>query len=268
MLGCDDNRSRTDLLDALYVGFQPDVGSFKQGIYDQGHRYEGLARPLAERSSAKTCTRWCSRATGARTASSGRWAPPWTAPRSPQEELGAQAAERELAEALPYSGEAGVAPERRRRAAQEIPRADGAAVHGGRRRGVPVHRQRLDRARGADRRAPLLVLPGPELRAEIVAGWVQAEADLATHQPVVVKEIPKGMRGESLGLPAVVVRGQVVTSDLRRGAIRPTHGLRASTPSSIPTRTLGRPTSTPSNAAKPPPRCCCCASRCCRRWPT
>ena len=48
MLGCDPNRSRNDLLHACYVGFSPDVSNFKQSIYDDGHRFEALARPLAE----------------------------------------------------------------------------------------------------------------------------------------------------------------------------------------------------------------------------
>ena len=37
MLGCDPNgRTRTDLLDAMVNGFSPEVGAFKQRLYDKG----------------------------------------------------------------------------------------------------------------------------------------------------------------------------------------------------------------------------------------
>jgi recombination protein RecT len=134
MLGCDDNRSRTDLLDSLHLGFQPDVGSFKQGIYDEGHRSEGLARPLAEAIMRDELyplvlsRDWS--AHGIQPAA-GRLA--GRLHDHAQEELGAQAAERGAGGSAALLRRGRHRAERRRGAAQEIPRADGAAVHGGRR---------------------------------------------------------------------------------------------------------------------------------------
>lgn len=44
-----NGRTRTDLIRKLATGIEPDVDAFTQKLYDEGHRFEALARPLAER---------------------------------------------------------------------------------------------------------------------------------------------------------------------------------------------------------------------------
>ena len=48
MMGEDTNRTRSQLIAELATGVRPEVGSFQQKIFDDGHVFEALARPLAE----------------------------------------------------------------------------------------------------------------------------------------------------------------------------------------------------------------------------
>lgn len=43
-----NGRTRTDLIRKLATGIEPEVDAFTQKLYDEGHRFEALARPLAE----------------------------------------------------------------------------------------------------------------------------------------------------------------------------------------------------------------------------
>lgn len=47
MMGCSSYKTRTQLLDELASGIVPEVDAATQRRFDDGHRYEALARPLA-----------------------------------------------------------------------------------------------------------------------------------------------------------------------------------------------------------------------------
>lgn len=49
MMGCSSYRSRTQLLDEKKTGITPEVDAATQRRFDEGHRIEELARPLAEK---------------------------------------------------------------------------------------------------------------------------------------------------------------------------------------------------------------------------
>lgn len=49
MMGCSPYKSRTQLLHEMSSGIIPDVGPELQARFDAGHRFEALARPIAER---------------------------------------------------------------------------------------------------------------------------------------------------------------------------------------------------------------------------
>ncbi|MEO0002453.1 MAG: hypothetical protein RLZZ22_145 [Pseudomonadota bacterium] len=49
MMGVSSYKTRSQLLHELYTGIAPEVDSFTQRIFDDGHRFEALARPLAEK---------------------------------------------------------------------------------------------------------------------------------------------------------------------------------------------------------------------------
>jgi len=48
MLGLSSYRTRTELLREKSTGITPDVDAATQRRFDAGHRFEALARPLAE----------------------------------------------------------------------------------------------------------------------------------------------------------------------------------------------------------------------------
>ncbi len=48
MLGCSPYETRAQLLQRLASGITPEVGAHTQRLFDDGHRFEELARPLAE----------------------------------------------------------------------------------------------------------------------------------------------------------------------------------------------------------------------------
>lgn len=43
-----NGRTRTDLIRKMATGIEPEVDAFTQKLYDEGHRFEALARPIAE----------------------------------------------------------------------------------------------------------------------------------------------------------------------------------------------------------------------------
>jgi len=48
MMGCSPYKSRNDLLQERHTGFAPEVDAGTQARFDDGHRFEALARPRAE----------------------------------------------------------------------------------------------------------------------------------------------------------------------------------------------------------------------------
>ena len=48
MLGCSPYKTRQQLLHELHTGYRPEADAATQRRFDDGHRYEALARPLAE----------------------------------------------------------------------------------------------------------------------------------------------------------------------------------------------------------------------------
>lgn len=48
MLGISQYESRTELLHRLATGIAPEVDAATQRRFDDGHRFEALARPIAE----------------------------------------------------------------------------------------------------------------------------------------------------------------------------------------------------------------------------
>ena len=48
MMGCSTYKTRTQLLHEMHTGMTPDVDAATQSRFDDGHRFEAMARPLAE----------------------------------------------------------------------------------------------------------------------------------------------------------------------------------------------------------------------------
>lgn len=48
MMGCSSYKTRSQLLHEMHTGMVPEVDAATQRRFDDGHRFEALARPLAE----------------------------------------------------------------------------------------------------------------------------------------------------------------------------------------------------------------------------
>jgi predicted phage-related endonuclease len=212
MLGCDPNgRTRTDLLDAMVKGFTPEVGAFKQRLFDKGHDVEALARPLAEGIVGEDLYPLV-----------GSIEVPELTRRVGASFDGLKMARdinfeckslnEALAAALPNEDDPDAND------ATQLPK------------GYRVQLEQQLWVSGAER-----VLFGaaafhpdgstkslrwcwylcdPDLRAEILAGWKQFDADLATHVPTAHVEAPRGEKVEALPMLVVQVEGRIVSSNL------------------------------------------------------
>ncbi len=213
MLGCDVNgRTRTDLLDEMATGLTPEVGAFKQRLYDKGHQVEALMRPLAEELLGEElyslvgsiAVDGLSRRVGA--SFDG-------ATMAREKNFEAKSLNEALAAALPV---------------EDDPDANDAAnLPKGYR--VQLEQQQLVNGAtvtlfGAGEFHPdgstksqrwCWYTSDPALRAEILAGWAQFDADLATHKPVVIAEMPKA--DVTIELPALFIhaKGEITTSNMK-----------------------------------------------------
>jgi predicted phage-related endonuclease len=211
MLGCDPNgRTRTDLLDAMVKGFTPEVGAFKQRLFDKGHEVEALARPLAEGIVGEDMYPLVGSIDAGLSRRLGASFDGLTIARNTNFEC--KSLNEALAAALPN---------------EDDPDANDAAHLP---KGYRVQLEQQLMVSGAER-----VLFGaaafhpdgstkslrwcwylcdPELRAEILAGWKQFDADLATHVPTAHVEAPCGEKVEALPMLVVQVEGRIVSSNL------------------------------------------------------
>jgi predicted phage-related endonuclease len=213
MLGCDTNgRTRTDLLDEMVTGLTPEVSAFKQRLYDKGHAVEAMTRPLAEGMVGEELytlvgsieVPGLSRRVGA--SFDGL-----TMPRDTNFEC--KSLNEALIAALP---------------AEDDPDANDAAQLP---KGYRVQMEQQLMVSSAERvlfcaaafhddgstkslRA-CWYRSDAALRQEILAGWQQLEADLATHVPKVHQERPIGEKQEALPALFVQVEGRIVSSNLQ-----------------------------------------------------
>jgi predicted phage-related endonuclease len=213
MLSCDPNRSRTDLLDALVNGFTKEASDFQEKIYAGGHRLEALARPVAEAIIGEdlyqlvATRRWdgLTRPLGA--SSDGL-----TIARDRNWEH--KQLNDELRDALPHAGAEGATlndaanlPKRYRVQPEQQLMVFGCEV-------VLFTASDWDAAGNLIDARHCWYRSDPALRAEIVAGWIQAEADLPRHIPVAHQERPQGEKREALPMLVVQVEGRIVSSNL------------------------------------------------------
>ncbi|MDB5730721.1 MAG: hypothetical protein JWQ03_616 [Variovorax sp.] len=214
MMGDDPHRSRNDLLHSMYVGFSPDVSSFKQGIYDKGHLFEEHGRTLAEALMGEDLyplvlsRDWSQH--GIRRPISASLDGSTIARKRNWEHKQLNA---ELAAALPYPGEAGAhlnnaadLPARYLEQMEQQFMANGEAEECLFTASAWNPDGTLKDARHC------WYKPDPELRARLVAGWIQWEHDYAAYTPVEVIEKPAAVGRRPDQLPAIFAQatGQLV----------------------------------------------------------
>lgn len=204
MMACSPYKSRTQLLHEKHTGISPDVDVATQRRFDEGHRAEALARPLAEKIIGEDLY-------------------PVTGTMG---ELSASFDGLTMAEDVPFE----------HKALNEELRAIMIGDSTG--RDLPLyHRVQMEQQLlvcGGERtlfmaskwEGDTLVEerhcwyePDLALRAEIIAGWKQFAADLATYVPTMIKEMPKAE--VTIALPALVIhaKGEITTSNMKEYGI-------------------------------------------------
>ncbi len=212
MMGCG-LKSRTELLAELYTAIKPEVSQFVQErVFDPGHRFEALARPLAEKIIGEDLY--------AVTGTNGMYSASFDG-LTMLEEVAFE--HKRLNDDLRacFNDMETMSPEYRETgsAGRLLPlmyqvQMEHQAM-------VSECKRVLFMASEWDGEDKLIAerhcwyVPNPELRAKIVAGWDQLKADLAVYEPAPQAEpMPVGKKPETLPALRIEVTGQVTASNL------------------------------------------------------
>ncbi len=211
MLSCDPNRSRTDLLDELVNGFSPEAGAFKQKIWAEGHRLEALARPLAEQIIGEDLYPIVGSREVGLSQPLGASFDGLTIGRDHGWEH--KQLNEVLRAALPHQGNPALNEQDNLPKHHRVQMEQHLMVN-------PQQECELFTASDWDENGMLIDArhcwyhSDPELRAEIMAGWKQLEADALAHIPVVHAERPTGEKKQAMPVLVVQVEGRIVSSNL------------------------------------------------------
>lgn len=203
MLGCHPSLRRTELLDVRATGIAREIGAYLQRIFDDGHHFEALARPIAERlinddlypvTGASDCGRFGASFDGL--TMDGTTA------------FEHKTLNVDIRNAFDAAGGADVIlPEYLRAQMEHQLMVAGAG-------------RALFMASKWDETGQLIeerhcwYYPDPELRARIIAGWEQFERDLADHKPKPIALAPVAAPVEGFGALSLRVEGRVLASNL------------------------------------------------------
>jgi predicted phage-related endonuclease len=207
MLGCSPYATRTELMKVMATGIPEEISQFMQRLFDDGHLFEHLARPLAEKLTGEPL----SPVTGSRGKLSASFDGLSFSGKIGFEHKMLSAT---LAATLPSLTEGHAIP----LFSDDIP------LH---------HRYQMEQqmlVSGATRVLFMATRWGdddeleaahgcwyessPELRAHLIPGWKQFERDLAEFAPSMIKERPKAE--VTLALPALFIhaKGEITTSNM------------------------------------------------------
>ena len=200
MMGCSPYTSRTQLMDEMVTGITPEVDDATQLRFDDGHRFEALARPLAE----NIIGRQLYPVTGIE----GKLSASFDGLTADGEEaFEHKSLNAELRQCMEGEDKADRLPMFYR-----IQMEQQCAVSGCKRVLFMASKFNNDDELIEERHC--WYYPDLELRERIIAGWEQLEADLKTHQPKVIAEMPKAE--VTIDLPALFVhaKGEITTHNM------------------------------------------------------
>lgn len=196
MMGVSPYKTRSELLHEKATGITPDVDERTQRLFDNGHRFEALCRPLAEEiigadlyPVSVTFGKMAASLDGLTMAEDVQWEH-----KSINNEIRAAT---EAADLPVY---------------YHVQMEHQSIVSGAERT--------LFQASAWDAEGTLIeerhfwYESDPEMRQRIIAGWAQFEKDLAEYVPPEVVETPKAEAIMALPALAVQIRGEVITSNL------------------------------------------------------
>lgn len=203
MMGCSPYKTRTQLLQELHTGVAPDVDAATQRLFDDGHRFEALARPLAEEIIGEDI----------------------------YPVVGSEGKLSASFDGLTMDYKAGFEHKTLNQQLSDVLHADCKGFE------LPLHyRVQMEQqclVSGAKRilfmatkwegepgsetlveQKSCWYYPDEKLRAEIVAGWAQLEKDLQAYAPAAADVKPEGRAPEALPALLVEISGQVTNTNL------------------------------------------------------
>lgn len=201
MLGCSPYKTRTQLLQEKHTGYTPEVDASTQRRFDDGHRFEALARPLGETIVGEDL----------------------------YPVVGSLGELSASFDGLTLLEDAGFEHKSLNDELRYTPWDEGNGCHLPKQYRVQMEQQLL--VSGAERVLFMATkwtpsgelteerhcwyASDPALRAEIVAGWKVFAADLAVYRPAEVKELPKAE--VTLALPTLFIhaKGEITTSNMK-----------------------------------------------------
>jgi putative phage-type endonuclease len=196
MMGVSPYKTRSELLHEKATGVTPEVDERTQRLFDDGHRFEALCRPLAEEiigadlyPVSVTFGKLAASLDGLTLAEDVQWEH-----KSINNEIRAAA---DTADLPVY---------------YHVQMEHQSIVSGA--------KKTLFQASAWDEEGNLIeerhfwYESNPELRQRIIDGWTQFERDLAEYQPVDIPEKPRAEAIMALPALAVQIRGEVITSNL------------------------------------------------------
>jgi putative phage-type endonuclease len=203
MLGCSPYQTRSQLLQALHTGIRPEVDDATQRRFDDGHRTEELARPIAEAIIGEelypvvgTEGELSASFDGLTMLEDTNWE--------------CKRLNADLRTALPQPGPDG-------NDAANLPKhyrvqMEQQCIVAGCQRVLFTAAQFDDAGQLVDARH-CWYYPDPALRAEILAGWKQFAADLATFKPAEAAPVVVAQAVQALPAVTVQVAGELVVKD-------------------------------------------------------
>lgn len=212
MMGVSPHMTRNELMARIKTGISPDVDAATQRRFDQGHRFEALARPLAEQIIGE--------ALYTVTGTSGMYSASFDG-LTLMEDVAFE--HKQLNDDLRtcFDGMEAMPPEYRQTGSAghllplmyRVQMEHQAMVSGCKR--VLFMASEWDGEDKLIAERHCWYVPNPELRAKIVAGWDQLKADLAVYEPAPQAEpMPVGKKPETLPALRIEVTGQVTASNL------------------------------------------------------
>lgn len=199
MMGCSAYKTRSQLLHEMHTGIVPEVDAATQRRFDDGHRFEALARPLAEEIIGDDLYPVVGSLQKLSASFDGL-----TMDRATDFEH--KSLNAELREAMHPDLPIDAIPlQYRVQMEQQL------LVSGAKQCLFMATKWQGDEL-VEERHA--WYHPDPELRQQIIAGWEQFEKDLATYTPEVIEAAPVGKSPETLPALHIEVTGMVTASNL------------------------------------------------------
>lgn len=201
MMGCGPYKSRTQLMDEMVTGITPEVDDATQRRFDDGHRFEDLARPLAEKIIGKRLYRV--------TGSEGKLSASFD---------GLTADDEEAFEHKSLNDEIRACFDVEGNTITDLPLVyrvqmeQQSAVSGCKR--VLFMASKFNANDELIEERHCWYYPDMVLREQIIAGWAQLETDLKTHQPTIAAAKPKAEAIQALPSVFVQATGMVTASNL------------------------------------------------------